>query len=416
MSTKYLDSTGLAYFWGKAKAFFQEKLVSGTNIKTINGSSVLGSGDLTVGGGGNIVYCTCSTAAGTVAKTATIVSGSLSTLATGDQVVVKFTNGNTATAPTLQVGSTGAKTIKRYGTTNAGNDSIHSWQGGSCKMFVYDGTYWQMCDYTNDYYIPAADEIALQSSAETIYHEIGEDVSDVDAAIDAITTYFENYKQSNLVSGTNIKTINNTSLLGSGNISISSGGNIAYCTCSTNPNVTAKEATIVSGSLSTLTTGCQAIVKFTNANNATNPTLKIGSTEAKAIKKYGTTSADNNSWQSGACIMFVYDGTYWQMCDWTAIFLYAEDVDVSQGTSDDFDDLLNTQVQNVDDALDTLLWHFDDFVPWDVVGASSGVCPLNSSSKVDTTYLPFNIHISTSDPTSADGNNGDVWIKYTASA
>lgn len=32
----------------------QQQLVSGTNIKTINGSSVLGSGDLVVGGGGGI--------------------------------------------------------------------------------------------------------------------------------------------------------------------------------------------------------------------------------------------------------------------------------------------------------------------------------------------------------------------------
>ena len=32
-----------------AKAF-QEKLISGTNIKTINGGSVLGNGDITVGG------------------------------------------------------------------------------------------------------------------------------------------------------------------------------------------------------------------------------------------------------------------------------------------------------------------------------------------------------------------------------
>jgi len=30
----------------------QDKLVSGTNIKTVNGDSILGSGDLTVGGGG----------------------------------------------------------------------------------------------------------------------------------------------------------------------------------------------------------------------------------------------------------------------------------------------------------------------------------------------------------------------------
>ena len=36
--------------------------------------------------------------------------------------------------------------------------------------------------------------------------------------------WLKNNKQNTLVSGTNIKTINNTSLLGSGNISISTGG------------------------------------------------------------------------------------------------------------------------------------------------------------------------------------------------
>ncbi|MBR4418653.1 MAG: hypothetical protein IKT33_01465 [Clostridia bacterium] len=47
------------------------------------------------------IYCTCSTAEGTAAKTATIVSGELSTLATGTLVFVKFTNSNTASNPTL---------------------------------------------------------------------------------------------------------------------------------------------------------------------------------------------------------------------------------------------------------------------------------------------------------------------------
>ena len=50
MSTEFLDKTGLTYFWGKLKAYFQPKLVSGTNIKTVNGISLLGSGDMSVGG------------------------------------------------------------------------------------------------------------------------------------------------------------------------------------------------------------------------------------------------------------------------------------------------------------------------------------------------------------------------------
>lgn len=40
----------------------QEELVSGTNIKTINNNSILGSGNLEVGGGGTVVYDGDSTA------------------------------------------------------------------------------------------------------------------------------------------------------------------------------------------------------------------------------------------------------------------------------------------------------------------------------------------------------------------
>lgn len=46
MAKKYLDDTGMSYFWGKLKAYFQVKLVSGTNIKTINNVSILGSGNI----------------------------------------------------------------------------------------------------------------------------------------------------------------------------------------------------------------------------------------------------------------------------------------------------------------------------------------------------------------------------------
>lgn len=51
MAKKYLDYNGTAYFWSKLKAYFQEKLVSGTNIKTINSTSVLGSGNITIESG-----------------------------------------------------------------------------------------------------------------------------------------------------------------------------------------------------------------------------------------------------------------------------------------------------------------------------------------------------------------------------
>jgi hypothetical protein len=46
----YLDDKGLEYFWGLIKRLKQDTLTSGTNIKTVNGNSILGSGDLSVTG------------------------------------------------------------------------------------------------------------------------------------------------------------------------------------------------------------------------------------------------------------------------------------------------------------------------------------------------------------------------------
>ena len=49
--SEFLDKDGLSYFWGKITDKLDDKqdtLTSGTNIKTINGKSILGSGDLDV--------------------------------------------------------------------------------------------------------------------------------------------------------------------------------------------------------------------------------------------------------------------------------------------------------------------------------------------------------------------------------
>lgn len=72
-----------------------------TTARNINGMSVDGSTN-------RFNYGTCSTAAGTVAKT---VACTGFTLATGSEITVKFTVTNTASSPTLNVNSTGAKAI-----------------------------------------------------------------------------------------------------------------------------------------------------------------------------------------------------------------------------------------------------------------------------------------------------------------
>lgn len=109
-------------------------------------------GDNTYNLSPNVVYATCSTAAATAAKVATITSGTLNSLNAGDQVIVKFTYANGKASPTLKVGSTDAKSIMRYGTTAPSTSAATSWNAGSCVWFVYDGTYWQMAGWVNTTY------------------------------------------------------------------------------------------------------------------------------------------------------------------------------------------------------------------------------------------------------------------------
>lgn len=100
----------------------------------------------------NVVFCTCDTAANVVGKVATIVSGSLTSLHVGDQAIVKFTNTNTASNPTLKIGNTDAKAIKRYGTTAPGTTNATSWTAGTTFICVYDGTNWMLVSWVNTAY------------------------------------------------------------------------------------------------------------------------------------------------------------------------------------------------------------------------------------------------------------------------
>lgn len=85
---------------------------------------------------GKTYFGTCSTAAATNAKAVTVNSGF--SLVTGSRVTVLFTTGNTGTAATLNVNSTGAKPIWYLNTQLNNTDLI----AGVCTDLVYDGTHW----------------------------------------------------------------------------------------------------------------------------------------------------------------------------------------------------------------------------------------------------------------------------------
>lgn len=121
-------------------------------------------------------YGTCTTAASTSAKVVTLSNYALTS---GGVVSVRFTYDVPANA-TMNINSKGAKNIF-YNNAKITAGVIHA---GDVATFIYDGTQYRLI---------------------------------------AINTDITN-KQEKLVSGTNIKTINGNSILGSGNIEIQGGG------------------------------------------------------------------------------------------------------------------------------------------------------------------------------------------------
>lgn len=112
-----------------------------------------------------LFYATCSTSSSTAAKVAACAGFSLST---GAAVAVKFTNTNTVSSPTLNVNGTGAKSIKKYGST--GPDT-YMWNAGAVVEFIYDGTYWVMVNgttATTTYYGLAKLSSSVSSTSTTL--------------------------------------------------------------------------------------------------------------------------------------------------------------------------------------------------------------------------------------------------------
>lgn len=211
-------------------------------------------------------YGTCITGAG--AQTKFVVCPDF-VLKTGASIRVKFNNyQNYNGQPNLNVNSTGAIPII---TNTDAAAARYYWAGGEVVAFTYDGTNWVMEDgalATTTYYGVTKLETSTVSNSTgrsltprslmyyirdslvkypvysaTSTYAVGDRVRysynswECNTAITtaeawdathwtALPTLQEQIdgKQATLVSGTNIKTINNESLLGSGNITIQGGG------------------------------------------------------------------------------------------------------------------------------------------------------------------------------------------------
>jgi hypothetical protein len=160
----------------------QATLVSGTNIKTVNGNSILGSGDIEVG------------------------------VEVDDELDIDSPNAvaNSAITKAIQDNELVVANALIALQDDVDGKADASDLNGKVDVSTYTA-------YT------AATDTALQGKADA--SDLNDKVDNTTyTAYTAATDTALNGKQATLVSGTNIKTINNTSLLGSGNIDIQGGG------------------------------------------------------------------------------------------------------------------------------------------------------------------------------------------------
>lgn len=228
----------------------QEALVSGTNIKTINNTSLLGSGDITAA---QLGFSTVAT------------SGSYSDLSNKPTIPTKtsdltndsgYITGYTETDPIFSASAASGISssditswngkaevsdipTKTSDLTNDGDDASKNkvfavTSNDGCGIHVQtDGQGGYIVEPITNYTVRSY-RLAAQSDIPTNVSDLTNDAGYIDSS------YHDSSKQDTLVSGTNIKTINNESLLGSGNITVGGGAtkNILKASLHSNYSIT----------------------------------------------------------------------------------------------------------------------------------------------------------------------------------
>lgn len=247
----------------------QDTLVSGTNIKTVNGESILGEGDIEISGGETItVDAKLSETSENPVQNKVITAALNGKQAAGDYALkseaatkseLALTNAelehkaDKTSVYTIQEvdNKLAAKQATLIQGTNItlsepdaeGKVTISASQpditGLATKTEVTEGLATKLD--TSVYNGEKADFALKSEIPDTSGLATKEEISDMETKTNAASTYatiqsvedvsgevatLSTDKQDNLVSGTNIKTINGETILGSGDIEISSGGSV----------------------------------------------------------------------------------------------------------------------------------------------------------------------------------------------
>lgn len=203
----------------KEMATKQDLLVSGTNIKTINSQSLLGEGNIVIDSGSNIPYLFINS----------------STHLSGDFAAVKNAIANKTPFELYYVNILGYGDIAAPEVCFVSGENIQA-------TFHFEST-------TTNHTVVQTTITPTGVSADTSYHSY----------------------QEQLVSGTNIKTINGESILGEGNLEISGGGGTTDYTQLTNkPQINSVE---LSGNKSLSDLGIQPAGNYIEAGTGTQPQI-----------------------------------------------------------------------------------------------------------------------------------------------
>jgi hypothetical protein len=181
----------------------QRELVSGTSIKTINGNSVLGSGNIIISGDGAGFDQSLNTTDDVTFASVGIASEIL------DDTITWNSADYSPSSPTSLTPQ-----ISVYFWNAAFNSFVNSLNTGD-KFSVFSSSLgWVTFTFVSSVSIPSGTAINVEESIPSF--------SDIPSG-PGLKKIVSNPVQPILVSGTNIKTINNQSILGSGNITIEGG-------------------------------------------------------------------------------------------------------------------------------------------------------------------------------------------------
>lgn len=318
--TKYLDENGLLYLWGKLKATFLHNASEGrfTGVSTNTSTGLRTFNVPTIA---EHIYYDSNKNSTLKDKIDTIVSqgGEPNTIETikvngtaltpdaNKAVNITFTDNDTKNT----AGSTNSNS-KLYligATSQAANPQTYS------RAAVYVGTDGKL---RSGFGVNSAtDAQSIVVTNKDITYDMSTSSGDTIAIIDKTTGKVK-------PSGESFDSILEGFIDGINGINANDDGWwFNYAICNTESNEAAKTATLISGSISTVLDnnnlptykeGTQVVVKFTNKNTESDPTLNINNVGAKEIHINGwPISGELNAGALNNFVLLEYDGTYWNI-------------------------------------------------------------------------------------------------------